>query len=365
MQSGNCLEEQDFVYVGQLLHVPNAFALGLATDPQAASVSILFVRDEGTFRNLWGVRSNGVAPQRLTANMLINGPPIRSSDLTQVALRGVSSFHVPTNPSQANLAELPSDLWLVATDGAGLRLVVDQGPTDTIYRSLPAWSPDGTLLAFTEQRDAIGSLVIIQPNSRNRQVVYTADFTPPNHKTPITPAWSPDGTELAIVAWEAPNIATLYTVPPQARALPTTQYGAFLYIAGPYWVPLNGLNGRPALGVQTLDRRFRPQWQVVDTARGTIDIRRGGLRLVNRTVEWLAYSQDDKLHIVDINGVGVTVLPTDFTGVSFAPDGNQIVAGLDDEGMSYLRLDEPLQQTILGGSVLYPVWSPPEYIVLP
>ncbi len=366
LAQGNCLVRQDFVYVGQLLYVPNAFALGLATDREAAAVSILFVRDEGEFRNLWGVRSNGVAPQRLTSNMLINAPPVRSNDLTQVALRGVSWFHVPDAPTDAiNLEALPSDIWLVATDGAGLRLLIEQGPFDAFYRSAPAWSPDGTLLAFIEQRDAIGSLILIQSNGRNRQVVFTADFTPPNQNTPINPVWSPDGQQIAVVAWEADNRAGLYLLTPEIGTLPTALYSSFLYMDGPFWVPLDGVNGRPAVAIQTLNTRFRPQWQVVDIERGTAITRESGLRLVSPNVGWFAAPHPDGVSLYGIHSQSITVLPTTLAHISFAPQGEQMIAGMSDAGMDYLRLDEPLRQTILGGSVLYPVWAPPQYVVLP
>lgn len=363
---GNCLTNPDFVFVGQLLHVPNAFALGIATNPDAAIAAVLFVRKENSFQNLWGVRSNGVAPQRLTNGMYINAPPARSADLTQVALRGVSAFHAPPEDSAVDLTTLPSDIWLVATDGAGLRLLVDQGPFDTLYRSTPTWSPDGSLLAFTEQHDATGSLIVVQPNGRNRQVVYTADFAPPNHSIPITPVWSPDGTQLAVVTWDDESIlATLSLLSPEARALPDEQHRGFVYHNGPLWVPLHGLNGRPAVAVEVINQQLRLEWRVVDIERGTVDVRQSGLRLVDATVEWFAEQRAMEVVIYNTHGVPVANLPTMLAHLSFAPDGAQLMAGLGEGGMDYLRLDEALRQNILSGSVLYPVWAAPQYVVLP
>lgn len=366
IQAGNCLGQSDFLFIGQILNVPNGFALGLATDPEAATASILFVRDEGEFVNLWGVRANGVAPQRLTTNMLINAPPVRSTDLTQVALRGVSPSHAPRDPRGVELNTLPSDIWLISTDGQGLRQLVNQGPADNVYRSQPAWSPDGTRIAFTEQRGAAGSLVIIEPNGRNRQVVMTSDFTPFNQQVPTTPAWSPNGRQVAVVAWDNTQTAHIYLVDANANVEPESVYSGFTYYGqGPYWVPFNGLNGRPAIAVLTLDQQLDPLWQVVDVVGRTVENRSGGLRLVNATVAWLVEPQRNNIAITDVNGLTLQTADSDLQSVSFAPDRDQLVIGFGEDGLDYFRIGETLRQTIVGGSVLYPVWSPPQYVVLP
>ena len=80
-------------------------------------------------------------------------------------------------------------LFVVAADGSGLRQVTD-GSVDATY---PAWSPDGSLIAFRGRRstdpDANGIYVVSIDGSGQRLLHTTPNYS----RDQSPPVWSPDG----------------------------------------------------------------------------------------------------------------------------------------------------------------------------
>lgn len=93
----------------------------------------------------------------------------------------------------------PADIWVMNADGAGLTRLTDPGYS---HRG-PAWSPDGTKIAFNMHSgfDSEDD----RPNIGNPNIyVINADGSGLSQLTNVaedhgSPAWSPDGTKLAFV----------------------------------------------------------------------------------------------------------------------------------------------------------------------
>lgn len=366
LRFANCLSNQDFVFVGQILTVPNSFRLTLATNAEGAAGIIVFVSASENTSDLYAVRSNGTEPRQLTDELLIYGRPVRSSDFIRVVFRVVSAFHIPETGMLED-AILPTDIYTVGVDGLELYQVADQGPRDFIYRSEPIWSPSNEFIAYTEQRGVVGALVVIDRDGQNRRVVLTENMTPPGALEPIPPAWSPNGEQIAAVIFDDGGQAQLILTNDRARAgIQEVLVQDFEYAGGPYWVPFDGVNGRPAIAIAALEGdTVSPLWRVIDPETGISEDRPGGLRLVNRTLEWWVEPRADGLRITREGTQLIDTLAIPISAISFAENEAALALGQGEGALLYFGLDEAVRQRIFSGSAIFPAWTQDRWIVLP
>ncbi len=362
MQDSNCLEDRDILQVGQELRVPNALSLHLINSPEGLAGVVAFVRvDENGYRDLWTVKSDGSIPRQITREQLVIGLPVRSSDLDWISFRAVSPFHLPTDDYQGALTGLPSDIWAVRADGNGLKQLVDQGPANPIYRSLPTWSPDSIWVAFIEQRGEVGSLVMVQSDSTHRTVITTADFIPPDALEPLAPVWSPDSTVLAAVSWSEADEARLQTFTPEARTEQMqTLISDFDYGAGPFWVELDE---EIALAVGTATSNLsRIEWLAVDPETGDVLTQAEWLMMSNGE-GWMIQQRGGGLQLIGPDGPVDQILPLSIDAISWGPQGTQLVTSEGAGGLLFFDLENEFEQSITEGYDLVPVWTPPRWVV--
>jgi Tol biopolymer transport system component len=104
----------------------------------------------------------------------------------------VGKTHLNVSPDGRWLAftslGTPEDLFVVQTDGTGLRQLTDDAARDR----MPAWSPDGKRVAFYSDRSGKYEIWVIHADGSGLRRL--TDHPGANVMTPL---WSPDGARLA------------------------------------------------------------------------------------------------------------------------------------------------------------------------
>jgi len=116
--------------------------------------------------------------RQLTADPALDDQPAWSPDGTRVAFRSYRSGFL-------------GEIWVVNLDGTGLvNLTPTLGGAVIDYRA-PAWSPDGTRIAYASTEGGDWGIWTMDPDGANRtQLTNTSDLD-------AEPTWSPDGTRIA------------------------------------------------------------------------------------------------------------------------------------------------------------------------
>jgi Tol biopolymer transport system component len=84
-------------------------------------------------------------------------------------------------------------IWVMQADGQGLRRLTDGGPGGRSDAS-PTWSPDSTQIAFMSDRDGNDEIYVVGLDGQGVRRLTE------NPATDAYPAWSPDGARLAFLS---------------------------------------------------------------------------------------------------------------------------------------------------------------------
>ena len=114
-----------------------------------------------------------------------------------------------------------TEIYVVAPDGAGLRALTS---TPDVSEMAPAWSPDGSRVAFLRNvRTGGGELVVIDPATGDE--TFAADIPGLSNSDVLPPQWSPDGR---LIALDVANADTPHVVDLETQTWTTISSGTFL-----------------------------------------------------------------------------------------------------------------------------------------
>lgn len=140
--------------------------------------------DARTITNNWEiytVNADGSEHVKITNNKSIDVSPAWSPDGKKIALM---RHTVPQNIEGGDGQE---DIYVMNAYGSGQKKLTDSSADD----SSPAWSPDGSKIAFMSNR--ANSLDIFIMNTDGSNVTRLTN----NGRANFNPSWSPDGTKVA------------------------------------------------------------------------------------------------------------------------------------------------------------------------
>jgi TolB protein len=150
--------------------------------------SIAYVSDRSRPRNeaafeIYVMRANGTGLRRITRDRFVDYDLDWAPD-------GKNFVFVSTRPSAT------SGLWVMNVKGTGLRRLTGNGEA-------PAWSPDGTTIAFARYKSPLISMAIwlMNADGSNQRQLTVPPEDPGNERygNHAMPAWSPDSKQIAFV----------------------------------------------------------------------------------------------------------------------------------------------------------------------
>ena len=124
-----------------------------------------------------------VEPEYITAGPYTNRDPRPSPDGRWIAFASDRSGHNDWKRM---------DIWVMPSSGGEARLLTPE--TEDSHESAPAWSPDGTRIAFVSNRSGWRNIGVVDIETGHTRMLTSSEWDEYN------PQWSPDGSTIAFVA---------------------------------------------------------------------------------------------------------------------------------------------------------------------
>ena len=141
---------------------------------------LVFVRSGNGLRDIYAIDASGKNLVQLTTSFALDDWAAWSPDTFKVLFQ---SDRIPDSTVAVHF-----QIYVMNSDGSGVSELTAVAGADSYQ---PAWSPDGTKIAFGSNRDGNGEIYVMDPNGAN--VVRLTN----NSAEDGQPAWSPVGGKIA------------------------------------------------------------------------------------------------------------------------------------------------------------------------
>ena len=195
-----------------------------AQSPDGRRIAFTSYRDYVNYE-IYVMDADGGRPENLTLHQAYDVNPAWSPDGERIAFVSDRNGDVEIRPWRNN-----TDIYVMDAAGSG----VEQVTSDPLSRSAehPAWSPDGSSIAFNKfDGEGFSGIFVLERSSREIRLVTDDDGLA------WGPSWSPDGRWIAYVETVEYEESHVWKIPARGGEARQLTVGRFFRRGPPRWSP--------------------------------------------------------------------------------------------------------------------------------